>query len=121
MPYKLNVNTAGGYVMVEHYGVTNLDESIEVGQTALQLAMEQNLSRIFIDISRIEGKPAIIDLFLSTKYHAENAPVRLKAAMLGRPDQEPDMGFIETVGVNRGMYIKVFIDRTAALAWLAGE
>jgi len=119
MPYELNVNTAEGYVVVEHYGVTNLDESIQVGQAALKLAMEQKLSRIFIDITRIEGKAGIIDLFLSTKFHAENAPMRPKAAMLGRPDQGPDMEFIETVGLNRGMYIKVFIDRTEALAWLA--
>ena len=121
MALKLGINAADGYVLVEHYGVTDVNESIQAGQEALNLVMEHNLLKVFIDVTGIVGMLSIIDLFRSTKYHAEHASIKPKAVLYGRPDQKQELSFIETVGVNRGMFIKTFTGRDEALAWLLGK
>jgi hypothetical protein len=118
MAYTMEVNTDGGFLDVRHFGTTDADESIETGQAALQLAMDRKLLKVCVDVTGIAGRTSMIDLYKSTKFHAENARIRPKAAIYGRPDQLPELNFIETVGQNRGMHIKVFTDRAAALSWL---
>lgn len=118
MAYKIKVNTEEGYILVEHYGETDLDENIQVGEKALQVAINNQIMNILIDVTGITSEASIIDLFTSTKYHAETAKVKPLAAIYGRQDQKRELEFIETVGINRGMPIKAFTDRNAALKWL---
>ena len=118
MAFKIKVNTEEGYILVEHYGETDLDENIQVGEKALQVAINNQIMNILVDVTGITSEASIIDLFTSTKHHAETAKTKPLTAIYGRQDQKRELDFIETVGTNRGMPIKVFTDRTTALKWL---
>lgn len=121
MAFKIKVNTEEDYILVEHFGETDLDENIQVGEKALQVAIKNQIMNILVDVTGITGTVSIIDLFTSTKHHAETAKVRPSTAIYGRQDQKRELEFLETVGVNRGMPIKTFSDRNAALKWLLNK
>lgn len=118
MAFKIKVNTEEGYILVRHYGATDLNEYIEVGEKAQQVAIDNRVGKILVDVTGITGEASISDLFSSTKHHAETTSVKPKLALYGRQDQKSELEFVETVGTNRGMPIKSFMDRNAALAWL---
>lgn len=118
MAFKINVNTEDGYVLVRQYGDTDLDEYIESGEKALQVALNNQIMNVLIDVTGITSPASIIDLFTSTKHHAEASEIKPKAAIFGRQDQKRELDFIESVGINRGMPIRGFTDRNEALAWL---
>ena len=118
MAFKIKVNTEEGYIQVEHFGETDLDENIQVGEKALQVAISNQIMNILVDVSGLTGAVSIIDLFNSTKHHAETSKIKPFTAIFGRQDQKRELDFLETVGVNRGMPIKTFTDRNTALKWL---
>lgn len=118
MAFKIKVNTEEGYILTRHYGVTDLNEYIAAGQKTQQVAINNRIGKVLVDVTGITGEASISDLFTSTKHHAESPGERPKVALYGRQDQKDELEFVETVGMNRGMLIKSFMDRNAALAWL---
>ena len=118
MAFKIKVNTEEGYILIRHYGETDLNESIRAGEKAQQVAINNRIKNVLVDVTGITSKSSISDLFDSTTHHAESAMLKPKTALYGRQDQKQELEFIETVGINRGMPIKSFMDRNAALAWL---
>ena len=118
MAFKIKVNSEEGYILVEHYGDTDLDQNIQVGEKALQVAINNQIMNILVDVTGITGAVSIMDLFASTKHHAETGKLRPVTAIYGRQDQKRELDFMENVGVNRGMPIKVFTDKNLALSWL---
>lgn len=121
MSYKIEVNNDSGYIHVLHYGESDVEEFIRVGQDALSFVTEHRIFRVLADVSGITNKASITDLFTSTTHHAETAQVRPKTAIFGKPEQREELYFLETVGVNRGMNLKIFTDSDDALKWLLKE
>jgi len=118
LAFKIKVNTEEDYILVEHYGDTDLDENIQAGEKALRVAINNQIMNILVDVTGITGAVSIMDLFASTKHHAETAKIRPLTAIYGRQDQKRELEFMENVGVNRGMSIKIFTDKNEALDWL---
>ena len=118
MAFKIKVNTEEGYILIRHYGETDLNENIQIGEKALQVAIKNRIKNVLVDVTGLTGGVSITDLFASTSHLAESTAEKPKTAIYGRQDQQRELEFIETVGLNRSMPIKSFMDRNAALAWL---
>ena len=117
MPYQISQNS-DPYIRVTWSGViTPADiqiSTIEVfGRT-----VEDGLDKVLVDVRSITNTLSTSDLFFTTEAQAKLGPPRPHAALLGRADQKPELEFIESVGVNRGMPLKSFTSEPEALAWL---
>lgn len=118
MAFKIKVNTEEGYILVRHYGTADLNECIEAGKKTQQAAITNRVNKVLVDVAGVTGETSIGDLYTSTRHHAASTEEKPKTAIYGRQDQKTELEFIESVGMNRDMPIKSFLDRNAALAWL---
>ncbi len=119
MPYDLSVPDGANYVQIKWHGHATSTEMERSGVEALTFAAEKKIWKVLIDVTELESCQDTIDLFSQTVAHSRLDPPGPRAALLGRADQEADLRFIENVGSNRGMLLKVFRDLQAAVEWLS--
>lgn len=85
-------------------------------QDALDLCRKNNCTKVFFDASNTKGRLTTFERF----------DLGLKAAMVFRSEiklavlyRAADINqFAETVGVNRGLNVRIFSERSKALEWL---
>jgi hypothetical protein len=80
-------------------------------------AVAQGCSKVFIDLTTLEGPIDPVDrIFLASRL-AEVWPSGIRLAALALPEQVNRV--IEHMAGNRGVDVRAFTDRAEALAWLA--
>ena len=116
MPYELKVNLESGIIELRAYGSTSRDEVIESMGEVKRLSGETGIKRLFVDSRQVDSMPSTIDQFELTR----KFPRFLKMAVLIPVETEltATYKFGETVGVDRGVPIRVFISETEAIEWL---
>jgi hypothetical protein len=121
MAFYLELRLEDGYVFVAHEGVLRPEE-IQAATLEAMAAMDADkVDRVLVDLTGVTDTPSTMDLFSAHAALPEYTRVpRPRGALLLRADQEADGRFIEDVMVNRGLPVRVFDDREAALQWLLG-
>lgn len=85
--------------------------------------------KVLVDLRGVSGSLTIMDRFgmaslFASKYLAARVSGRIPAcrfAVFGQPPLVDPKRFGETVAVNRGVPVKVFVEEAAALEWLKTE
>lgn len=91
-----------------------------IGQ-AIATAHTHALSRVFTDCTRMTGGHSLVDLFGAIELMIARglAGTFVEAILLpSLPESEERVRFWETACYNRGIQVRLFADRAAALAWL---
>ena len=88
---------------------------------SMALMQARGITRIFTDCTGLEGGHSAFHLFDDMlKIVGDIQALGLKEAILlsAQPAVAANVRFWETAGQNRGLNIRTFSDRTAALEWL---
>ena len=118
MPIRIEQIAEKGYILVDQTGEITVAEIDESRPRIRQSVAENGVLRVLVDVRGTANKLSTIEYFSVTeRYVAEGFP-RPRAALVCRPDQFGDVSFIESVAVNRGLPLKVFISEEEALQWL---
>jgi hypothetical protein len=119
MTFNVESKQKEGYVLVEHSGILRPDDIPAATLEAMDATAANKLDRVFVDLTGVTNTLSTLDLFSAHAALPQHAGLpRPRGAILVRKDQHTDGRFIEDVMVNRGLPVKVFDDREAALRWL---
>jgi len=116
MPDKIRVNENLGIIEVKSLGEVSKDDIEQSIAKVREIYNERNIKKILVDTRRQETMPDTLDIFdLFSTF-----PREFKLALLIVESQATaeDISFGETVGVNRGVLVKIFYDEEQALQWL---
>ena len=116
MPYELKVNKESEIIELNAFGSISRDDVIESMKKVDRLSEETGIKLLFVDSRQVDAMPSTIDQFeLTSKF-----PRFLKMAVLIPVESEltATYRFGETVGVNRGIPIRVFVSESEAFEWL---
>lgn len=116
MPDEFKINKELGLMEIYSHGnVTELDinSSIAKAQAAYQ---QHGLDKLLVDTHMQQQMPGTVGIFKIFS----NFPRHISLAILAKKEQVTveDIIFGENVAVNRGIRMKVFYDREAAIEWL---
>jgi hypothetical protein len=120
MPYTIKI-IEHGIVEVVHTGRMTIKEATASRNEAGETMAERGLSNVLADVSRTEHDRTTLDLFEFNASHYDVFPSGSRLAVVIPPDPvnaEP-AHFAETVAVNRGIAMKIFLSYDEAFAWLA--
>lgn len=122
MPYKIEVVSDPGYIQVDQFGPVDVDEMDLIRTEVFENVEEHGLTKIVVDVRRLTIEYKVSEFFKVTVDNVKyKTPFpRPRVCLIVRQDQEENARFVENVGVNRGMPIKYFTDKEAALKWLLG-
>ena len=122
MPYRIEIINDPGYILVDQYGQVDVEEIEIIRRDVFKYVVEHGLAKIAVDVSKLTNEYTISEFFNITVENIEhNTPFpKPRVCLIVRHDQEENARFVENVGVNRGMPIKYFTDKEAALKWLMG-
>jgi len=118
MPEQVRVDEEAGLIEVRSFGrvsAEDIEGSIaEVGR----LCAETGITHVLVDGTETETMPSVTGTYRA----ASGFPRGIRIAVLLSATQPAAayMRFGETVAQNRGVAIKLFRSRDAALAWLRG-
>jgi hypothetical protein len=116
MPDEIRVNEDRGIIEVHSYGMVSKEDIAESITKVRQILNVKQISKILVDTTKQETMPSTIDTFeLFSTFSLE-----FKLALLIEQSQmtAEDITFAETVGVNRGVRVKIFHEKKQALQWL---
>ena len=96
----------------------NVDQVVEYGQSIIRLGIESGKSKILCDERNLEDAIGTFDIFEAATIIAEEAPRVARIAIVCSPEFFEDGRFWETVAVNRGLHVRMYIDINLAKTWL---
>jgi len=129
MGFEVKADSKEGYLLITISGEYSLPSTVEAINLILEFCAEHKPSKVLVDVSPIKGSIPSMDRFyfgeaFAARYFEEKKSGKVshaRFAFLGKyPIVDPNR-FGETVAVNRGMTLKVSIDRDEALDWLLTE
>lgn len=121
MSWNARYDVELGIVEVDYEGVVSPQELEAAVRETIRLALETGSSRILSDCRPLTGGHQPSDLYAMARLVEELLPGRFprEAVLLPElPAAQPDAHFWESAATNRGMIVRLFTDRAAALAWL---
>lgn len=112
----IKVDEDRGIIEVCSYGTSSKENIAKAINEAQQILADRGFNKILADTTKQDAMPSKIDIFKLFS----NFPREFRTAIVLDKNQktEKDLSFAETVGVNRGIMIKIFYDRELALQWL---
>ena len=116
MPDNIRVNEERGIIEVQSYGIVSKEDIVDSMIQARRIFDTKGFNRILVDTTKQEKMPTITDIFdLFSTF-----PREFRLAMLIQESQvtAEDISFTETVGVNRGVRVKIFHEKEQAMHWL---
>ena len=121
-PVEIDLIEREGYLEARYLGAYTLDRYKKQMEFSTRACAERDLSLLLVDISGLEAyRPTTMELHeigvlgASLSRHLDRVAVLAKMEQIG-PDP-----FETTVARNRGLSIRAFQDRGAALQWLLGN
>ncbi len=121
MSYRVSALSGAPIAEMVYDGALSRAELVASAHEVVALAASLGTTLILADARALEGGHSIVDLFgLADSLATDNAVKRLKEAVVvpALPEAAGTARFWETTGVNRGLTIRLFEDREAAIAWL---
>ena len=121
MPYNVNYIEKEGIVEVVSFGNITIEDFVNQGKEAIELAKEKGTNLFFADDSDMVG-PIDISVIVSIPgfWDKFSAPRTNRLAVLISRDEtlHEDFRFFETVCLNRGWMVKLFDKKEDAHEWL---
>jgi hypothetical protein len=119
MPDQVRVDEDAGIIRIESLGEVSKDDIAVSIEKIRQIFSELGFNRILVDTTGQEAMASTAEIFeLFSSF-----PREFVLAMIAEQSQvtAKDIAFAETVGVNRGLMMKVFHEEEKALEWLNRE
>jgi len=118
MGQNIEITKEAGFVRVTYRGDVEYSATTEMLSKVAAIAAKTQCKFLLFDIREANYR----DYHLSTIRHAEEGPAlgidkTFRIAFLGASGN-PMLKYIEAVSVNRGYWVKTFVDESEALAWL---
>jgi len=118
MAQNIQITKDTGFVRVTYRGDVEYSATTEMLGKVAAIAAQTHCKSLLFDIREANYR----DYHLGTIRHAEEAPAlgidkTFRIAFLGAAGN-PMLKYIEAVSVNRGYWVKAFVDEPEALAWL---
>jgi len=119
MAHKIQV-LEDGIVEIVHTGQMSINEATESRTEAAATMAEHDLRLVLADVSATDHSKSTTDLYKFNASHYEVFPsfTRLAVVIPPDPDNAKPAEFAQTVAVNRGIMMKIFLDREDAMSWL---
>ncbi|MBX7059029.1 MAG: STAS/SEC14 domain-containing protein [Leptospirales bacterium] len=121
MPYTVTYLNEWQVVQIAYEGEVSPADLEAALYQAAALAQEHGTEKFLADCSLMEGGHSVTDLF-STVHSLDEAKIshQMKEAIVFDPasTMAQYISFYETAAMNRGYNVRLFSDRSAALAWL---
>lgn len=124
MGWTVDFEAGQGFVETTYAGLLTGAELAAAFEATLAVAREHGCEHFLGDCSGLAGGHSIVDLFSKvTDLEALGVSGRFREALLLPPDERVrrDIEFWQTACLNRGLEVRLFEARDAALAWLAGD
>ena len=120
MTHDIRVLDDDGIVEIVHTGRMTIVEATESRTEAAAIMFDRDLTLILADVSQTDHDENTGDLleFNSSHYDVFPAGSRLAVVIPADPSKAESARFAETVAVNRGILMRIFLDREEALEWL---
>jgi hypothetical protein len=121
MPYTIHYLQDEGIVLITNNGELTYEDFVKQAQETLEIG-RINKCRLFLaDCTSMISRVGTMEIFdTPAVYNNLEAPRTNKVALIISEDKDTneDIGFYETVCVNRGWPVRVFNDKKAAMKWL---
>jgi hypothetical protein len=119
MPTKYKVQT--DTLLIEVTGVLNLIDAAAAQANAVRIVREKELGQVLVDLRESTPDATTVEYFEFAASFADRFPRNTRFAMVFSPKKMSleNADFFETVAVNRGSSIKMFVDLANAESWLA--
>lgn len=124
MPWSVSVDESTRTVTTVYAGVLSPGALRSAVEATLAACQAHQFVRLLADCSQLEGGHSVLDLYDTAASIGEIPGVAmLKEAVLLPPTAAvaaaDTVHFWETAATNRGIQVRVFADRDAAMTWLA--
>jgi hypothetical protein len=119
MPFFAHAVDDSAYILIEYTGKLTRKE-IEAGQTSTQeLLATCRYGKLLIDFTALSLWKSQDDIyFIAESFKV--CPAGAKIGLVIPKDLQWCAEFVERLAANRGLQLKVFIDRRSARIWLLG-
>ena len=116
MSYEILIKQSEAYVILKHWGEINNQELSDGRNEALKKIDAFGYRNLLVDVQDVIPT-SLIDAFTFTTSHVEVLPEYLKIALLSRKDDQVAI-FAEAIAQNRGINMRMFHEKNAAVVWL---
>ena len=121
MPYEIKFLKETGIVSIENKGELTFDELIEQSKEAINLGRE-NYSHLFLtDFSNVKVHASTMEVLQFPEIYEQlgmNKMSKIAVLVSGIELNTEDLKFYETICLNRGWQIKIFLEKEPAIEWL---
>lgn len=124
MPYEISYREKSGVVVIVNEGELTYDELVRQSQEAINLARDKKSELFLSDFSNVKVRTNNIELFRLLDIYAEfgmSQTSRIAAVVTNMELKAEQLRFFETICLNRGWQVKIFLKRELALEWLEKE
>lgn len=116
MPFRLSVPDNTDYIYLAYSGLLHDVELEEARLQRNQLAVQQGLVKLLIDIRDVRNRPTISGLMRTTTAQMSGGLPRLRTALLAKPGQSTE--FVSTMAISHNYPLAIFTDLASAQDWL---
>lgn len=98
-----------------------LEDVKQYGEAVINAALQNHCRKIICDETNLVYALGIFEAYIDAEFLSKIAPRLHRVAIVCHPNQIGDAKSWETFAVNRGLRVKVFIDRAEAENWLEAK
>lgn len=119
MPENIKVDDETGIIEVLSYGKVTKGDIAESIKHIYHIQEDKGFNKVFVDATGLETMPSISGIYELFS----NLSREIRLAVLAHESQTTanDISFVETVGINRGVRVKIFKQKDKALQWLSNK
>jgi hypothetical protein len=119
MPHKIRILETG-IVEIVHTGDMTIVEATASRNEASAIMMERDLHLVLADVSQTNHDDSTMDLLSFNASHYDVFPKNSKLAVVipSDPSHAAPARFAETVALNRGITMRIFLEYNYAMNWL---
>jgi hypothetical protein len=118
MAEKMDMDLQPGYLGVSMEGAFHLGRLKGFFGQIVGAAQKHGRERIYVDMTKVEGKIPIVDRFLIGQHLSDLRPEGIRLALVVDKAQVEAGRFLEKVATNRGVLLMVTADPEDAWQWL---
>jgi hypothetical protein len=121
MPYEISFIEKSGIVIIENKGELTYDEVVTQSKEAIILANEKNSQLFLSDFSNVKVRANTFELLKFPeiyKQYGMSRTSRIAVVVTNIELKTEELRFYETICLNRGWQIKIFLKRDRAIEWL---
>ena len=122
MAIRYTMAVDGGVLLVISSGCDDtLEEVMAYGLAIIAECQAKRVVKVLCDERELRYRLSTCDTFALATFLAEHVPLVSRVAVVCNPEGVPDAEFWENVAVNRGLTVRVFMERAEAETWLRGS